>query len=784
MIRMTATRSMRVLYLAQAILIGFTYAISLTTLSSSAWAAQTIEDIVVRGNGRVESDAIVTIIKSRKGDSFSEAIVKEDMKTLFELGYFSDLRFFKKDQAGGVVLIIQVAEKPAITTISFEGMVEVKEDDLKDKIETKLYTIVNESKLTADLRVIEKQYAEKGFYLARVTYVLDKAGPNDVHLKYVVNEGEMVQVGDVVVNGNAFFTDEELVQRMASQPFTRSSAYGSSSLFKDDFVKNDLGYLSYIYKDNGFAEVQVAKPHQVMDPDRGFVRLTYKVEEGLQYNIGTLDLSGDLLFTKEELFEAMKLKTDALFKYSYFSRDIEMLTDKYGDLGYAYADVNPIVTYDREKRLAHINYEITKGEKIYFGDMTIIGNTKTRDNVMRREFQVADAALYHGTGLGKTKKEMSRLGFFEDIQIVKERSDEDESVLDLKYKVKEKPTGQLQASVGYTPPQGGAASGFFGQGAYEEQNQNGFGYQTHLRGKWNGDRDYSLDLGFTNPRVDDGPWLAGTSLQYSNSFDQRYSDVSVEQTEYGGTVFVGRKLIEEITARVTYQLTKIEQKTSSYLIDKFQVKGLKSSMIFSLGRYATDNRISATEGSEVTLRQKFTGGPILKGDFEYMETTLDGAYYYPVDIGDSFRTNFRLYGNVSYMYPLFKKPIPFTERYKLGGYNDMRGFEFDSIAPRFYLLRAPGDEPRDYPRGGDKKMYYQFEYFVPLIQEAGIKALLFSDFGRVYDDNEAITFKGLYKDVGFGFRWQTPIAPFRFEWAYPIEEGRLGESRMIFSIGY
>lgn len=747
-------------------------------------AGETIEDIVVRGNGRVESDAIITILKSKRGDPLSNENVREDMKTLFDLGYFSDLRFFRKPQGAGVVLVIQVAEKPAITEISYEGMTEIKEEDLKDKVETKLYTIVNEGKISADLRIIEKQYAEKGFYLSRVTYALEKTGPNEVHLKYIVEEGKMVQVADVAVIGNKFFTDEELIQKMASQPLTRSSAYGSSSLFKEDFVKNDLGLLDYIYKDNGFAEVQVAKPNQIMDPDRGFVRLTYKVEEGIQYNIGTLDVSGDLLFTKEELFAAMKLKPGALFKFSYFNRDIEMLRDKYGDLGYAYADVNPVVTYDREKKLASINYQIEKGEKIYFGEMTIIGNTKTRDNVMRREFQVSDAALYHGTGLNNTKKEMSRLGYFEDIQILKERDETDDTILDLKYKVKEKPTGQLQASVGYTPPQGQASSGFFGQGAYEEQNQSGRGYKTSLRGKWDGDKTYSLELGFTNPRVNDSLWLAGTSLQYSNTVEQRISDVKVEERQYGGTVFVGRKLIEEITARVTYQLLKIDQISDTYLIDKFQVKGLKSSVIFSLGRYDTDNNIAPTEGSEITLKQRFTGGPILRGDYEYAETSLDGAYYFPIDMGDSFRTHFRLYGNVSHIYPLYSKPVPFTERYRLGGYNDLRGYDFETVSPLFYMMRAPGDEPRPLQWGGDKKMWYQVEYFVPLIQEAGIKALLFADMGRVYSETEAISFSGMSKDVGFGFRWQTPIAPFRFEWAYPIEDGKIGESKMIFSIGY
>jgi len=747
--------------------------------------AEVIQDIVVRGNGRVESDAIMTMIKSRRGSVLSDAVVREDMQTLYDLGYFSDLRFFKKTTENGVVLVIQVAEKPAITAITYEGLGEVKEEDLKEKLETKLFTIVNEGKITGDLRAIEKVYADKGYYLARVSYQLEKTGANEVTLKYIVDEGGMVQVSDVTVVGNEYFSDADLIQKMASQPFTRSSAYGSSALFKDDFVKNDLGLLQWIYKDNGFAEVQVAKPHQVLDPDRHFVRITYKVEEGIQYSVGTLDVSGDLLFNKDDLIKDMKLKANGLFRYGQFTRDIEMLTDKYGDLGYAYADVNPIVTFDKEKKLANINYEIAKGEKVYFGEMTIIGNTKTRDNVLRREFKVNDAELYHSTGLSNTKKELGRLGFFEDIQILKERNPKDETILDMKYKVKEKPTGQLQASVGFTPPQGGASkSGFFGQGAYDEQNQSGHGYKTSLHGKWDGSRNYSLDLGFTNPRVNDSQWSAGTNLDYSHAIEEILTDVKTEERKYSASVFVGRKIIEEIAGRLTYQLQKTEQTSDQYLVDKFQLRGMQKSMIFSLFRYATDNNISPTEGSEVTLRHKLTGGPILGGDYKYQESSIDAAYYIPLDFSDTFRTYFRLSGSLSYIYSYMGAPVPFAERYKLGGYNDLRGFDWGTIGPKFYMLRAPGYEPKAYNRGGDKKLLFQFEYFVPLIPEAGIKALGFMDMGRVYDDSELISTKDMSRDVGFGFRWQTPIAPFRFEWAYPIVDGKFGDPKAIFSIGF
>jgi len=744
-----------------------------------------IVEIQVRGNAKVESDAILTLLKTRAGDRLSPGFVKEDIKVLFELGYFSDVRFFKNSVPGGINVIIQVAEKPAIVGIKFEGLSEITEDTVKEKLETKLYTIVNEATITADVRMIEKQYTEKGFYLARVHYNLEKKSATEVELTYVVEEGGKLKVGNVDILGNAYFSDGDIVDKLACRPYTRGSAYGSASLFQDDLLRRDVEFMSYYYRDNGFAEVKVGKPNTLLDTDREFVQLTFLVEEGLQYNVGTIDVSGDLLFTKEELFEAMKLKPGELFRYSRFTRDIEMLGDKYGDLGYAYADVNPRTTFNREKRTVDINYEITKGDKVYFGTMTILGNTKTRDNVVRRELEVADSELYSGTRLSESKKNINRLGFFEEVQVLRERDEGDSTLLNLKFKVKEKPTGQLQAALGFSPGGGGTESTWFGQGRYDEQNQSGRSWKTNLTGKWDGKNNYSLEAGFSDPRVNDSKWLAGTSAYYKNEVGGPFEDVSVETKRLGGTVFVGRRIIELISARVTYKLERIIQSSEAYLLDRFRENGLSSSAIFSLSRVATNNYMDPNEGSEVDLRQQITGGPILRGDQQFMESMADASYYLPFDFSDTYRTYFKFHGLVSYIYPNGDKEVPYMERYRLGGPLDLRGYRSWDIGPRIGLLRAPGDAPQLSNKGGDKKLLFQAEYFVPLIPEAGIKALLFSDIGRVYDDAEALAFKGFYKDVGFGFRWITPLAPFRFEWAYPVlEGGKLGNMEIVFYIGY
>ena len=747
----------------------------------------TIVDMQVRGNGKVESDAILTLLKTQKGDLVESEKIREDIQTLYELGYFSDIRFFRQPVGGGVNIIVQVVEKPAITKIEFEGLLELTEEDFKEKLETKLYTIVNESTITADLRVIEKQYTEKGYYLASASYKLESDGANEVTLKFVISEGGLVQVGSVEVLGNEFYSDADIINKLASRPYARQQSFSSpGSMFQDDFLKRDLEFISFYYRDQGFAEVKVAKPVTILDKDREFVRITFQVEEGLQYNVGTIDVSGDLLFPKEELFEAMKLKPGALFRFSRFQKDIEMLNDKYGDLGYAFVDVNPKYVFhrDTDPPTVDLNYEITKGDKVYFGDMTVVGNAKTRDNVIRRELEIADSELYSGTRLSKSKKNVERLGFFEEVQAIKKRDVDDPTTLHYKWRVKEKPTGQLQAAVGFQPSQKTAENQWFGQGRYNEENQSGKGWKTSVSGRWNGGKNYSLETGFTDPRVNDSQWLLGFSAFLRNSVRELTDNIDIQERRIGGSVKLGRKIIELIRGSITYRISKITTTSDEYRLNNLRQDGISSSAIFGLSRNSTNNFLDPSSGSDVSLNQNFTGGPILQGDFQYAESTLDSHYYYPIDFTETYRTYFHLHGSLSYIYPSGDKPVPLIERYRLGGFNDLRGFNFDELGPKYGTLPDPGG-PRDpVNEGGDKQLFFQLEYFAPLIPEAGIKAIIFGDMGRVYDDDQGLVLEDMEKDFGFGFRWITPIAPFRFEWAYPIEDGRPGDMKFIFYLGY
>lgn len=747
--------------------------------------SQTLQKITIKGNLKVEGDAINAILESKKGTKISNQAIANDIVAIFDLGFFSDVRVYKVEKGDAVELVFEVVEKASIVSIVFEGLEEVTEEDLEGKLSTKLYTILDESKISDDLRLIEKSYAEKGFFLTKATYEITNLNKNESMLTFRVQENGKVLVGNVFIHGNEYFTDSQLSEFMATRPTTRSSSLGSSSLYQEAFVARDVEFLGYYYRDSGFAEVKMGNAITEIGLDRNYVDVTFSLEEGTQYWLGDVEFSGDLLYSKEELFETLELKSGDLFRISRFRKDIDALIDKYGDLGYAYVDVNPKTKFDRKNNKVHIDFSITKGPKVYFGLMEVVGNTKTRDNVIRRELEIADGDLYSRVGLRESKRGVEQLGFFETVQILKERDSADENKLNLKIKIKEKPTGQLQAAIGYNPG-GSSDASWFGQGSYKEANQSGKGWKTQLTAKTDGGDNYQFDLGFSDPRVNDSIWSLGLNLGYEQQENNSLGFEILEKRK-SASVAVGRKIIEKIRGTIALSYKNVTQETEEFLRELFRLEGDIIGLSFSVGRSDLDNSLDPTEGTSISGTHKFVGG-VLGGGYKYMESLFNAAYYVPLSYTDTYKTHFKFTLKLGKLYPYEGEPVPLLERYKLGGANDLRGFPSGSITPRFAYLATPFSDvapSTSIRKGGDRQLLFQAEYFMPLIPQAGIKALVFYDAGRVYDNEEEFDLSDLSQDIGFGIRWITPIAPFRFEWAFPYEEGGdLGKGKLVFSIGY
>lgn len=762
------------------------------------YAGAVISSIVVRGNVRVEDNAIKDVMATEVGRVPDRGVIADDIRSIHELGYFSEVEIRSRPDRtsleGGIQLVVVVEEKPAISNISFEGFEGVSKDDVKEKLQMKKYTIVNETLIASDLEVIERMHRDKGYFLARASYEirdnssydpsLQKPSASEVELIYRVEPGEKLYLGRVNIVGNNTFSDRFLQSFMQSQPFSHMKSLFGALIYREMMVQRDEELLAYLYRDRGFAQVKVSETIAVLSSDQKYMDLTFQLEEGPRFHMRNISFSGDLLFDNKYLSDLVTIRSDEYFRISLIKESLDNLVDEYGDLGYAFVDVNPEMDFDEENNKADLNFAITKGEKAYFGKFSITGNTKTRDNIVRRQLTIADGDLFSRTGLRESRQQIESLGFFESVKFVRKIDEDDPSILHYTIRVKEKSTGQIQGSLGYTPA-GYTNANWFAQGQFEEKNLLGKAYGLDVSATYSNEDNYGAKVFFSNPRILDSRWFFGVNAGY-----QMQNVVSLgfglkEQNIYS-SMYTGREIIESIRGSVGLELARTKQTTPLYLSKKLRISGDTVGVRFVLSRRVLNNYIDPTSGTHLELTQRFVG-EALGGDYSYQESEFKAIYYHPFQITENFDTHIKLNLRLAKLSAFGASSPPLFRRYRLGGAYNLRGFAPNSISPRFVLWRTPFDYDQEsyYPKGGDRKLVFQTEYYLPLIQQAKMKALLFFDTGRVFDNNESWTFANLYSNVGFGVRWVTPMGPLRFEWAFPFEEnGRLGPYRLVFNLGY
>ena len=745
-----------------------------------------IAEVKVEGNRAVQAEAVRELMELKQGALFDRTVLRRDIKAIFQSGFFQDVVADVEELNGKIALTLRVVEKPSIREIRFNGFEAITSSSLLEKLSVKKYTIVDERKITADLRIIEQQYVEKGYYLARANYSLDTQDSGEVVLTYSVIENNPVAVGKVNLIGNSWFSDAQIKGGLATREKRWSSFLTSGGTFKDEFVNRDKEWIAFFLRDNGFAEATTGSPQSRLDPARQSVEVSFNMEEGERFNVGAIKISGDVIFPEGDVKEKLNLKEAALFRVSQFQNDIKVISDMYGDEGYAFVDVLPKTKANRETKILDIEYVIKKGEKAYFRNIIVEGNTKTRDNVIRRNVKVTEGERFHATRLEKSKAAVERLGFFQEVQIQREPDPKSRRV-DLRVKVKEKSTGQLSASIGASPSATGRSFSFFAQGQYSEANLVGKGWSTGITGSLTPNGSYGLGVNFTEPSINDGPWSLGLSANYNYDISKPYSwepDRFTIVRSVGASL--GREIIEDLRFSLGYNFERVTTNNINPVFRPYTKVGDTERVSQTLSYDKTNNFQQPTSGYTLSATNTF-GTRILFGQHRFGLIEGSASYYIPVPFSDEYLTNFRFAFEPAAVYPLAGKPVPYWERLRLGSLLNMKAYfnEEDVISPLVDVMASPDSGiVRKIDKGGNRRLYWSGEYFLPIIPEANLRLVTFGEAGTVLDERDSFKMENVKYDVGFGFRWLTPIAPFRFEWAWPVDKrGKLGESQFIFFIG-
>ncbi len=417
-----------------------------------------IDKVLVKGNRRIETGAILNVVKLKAGELLDTDKADSDIHAIYNLGHFQDVRVETVKGEKGVILTYIVVEKPIVREVKIVGNKEIKDDKIREAIELKPTSVFSPKELAKSVKKVKKLYADEGYYLAEVDTTTIRKSDTDVKVVFKITEGKKIYIKEIRFEGNRAFSNRKLKKAMETSEKWFLSWITGAGTYKEDVLKNDANLIAELYYNNGYANVKVGEPKVELAADKKGLIVTIGITEGDQFRTGSIGFKGDLLESEGELAKKVKLKTGEIFDRSHLRADVFTLTDVYADKGYAFANVTPLSKMNNEKKTIDITYEFEKGEKVYIDRINIAGNTKTRDKVVRRELKLAEGDLYGATPLKKSKQGLMNTGFFEEANISTTRGSADNK-LNMNVDVKEKSTGQFSIGAGYSSLDGSTRSG-------------------------------------------------------------------------------------------------------------------------------------------------------------------------------------------------------------------------------------------------------------------------------------------------------------------------------------
>ncbi len=744
-----------------------------------------LANVAVKGNRRVETDAIRTVLPLKAGDTYDKAKLKATLLAVWKMTYFSDVRLDVAPVAvpqTGYSLTIIVVEKPSIHDVQTEGNDELSKDDFKDTIEVKPYQILDMETVRKSAKKMQEKYVEKGFFLAEVTPRIDPLPNNEVNVVFKVNEHAKVTVKEVRFIGNKAIGTEELKAGMLTQEGNLFSFFTNTGTYREEAFQRDEIILQGMYFDLGYIYVKFGKPAIELSPDRRYIFITMPVDEGEPYDVGKIEVSGDMLVPREQLLKLVTSKPGQRFSKTRLQGDMQRLVDVYKDEGYAYANVTPDTSVDAEKKTIDLNYSFQKGTLVTIEKIDMVGNNKTRDEVIRREMRIAEGDRYSGTGVRISKQRVTALGFFDNVEINTKRGSTDDKMV-LEVTVKEKLTGTFQVGFGFT---GGES--FFGQAQLAQNNLLGYGHTASLALQISSVRQL-FQLSYLDPYVLDTKWTGSVDLYRSelqfSGFDRRAN---------GGSATAGYELSgilgdckfffcgsgwEDFRFFGTYTLEKVDVFASvgsqSTLANQFTA-GRTSSVRVSFNYDKRDNRLFPTSGHLESASAEYAAS-IFDSQNLFQRYRLVERYYHPLIAGLVFKVNMSL-GYIRATDPV-SHPVAISEKFFEGGINSIRGYTLRSISPtkRIASTREPDSGVVDFAIGGNKELITNWEVEFPLLEAAGVRGVVFYDAGNTFGENENLFSSsqrggtlplGLFHSVGLGVRWFSPLGPLRFETGFPL----------------
>ncbi|MFH1082251.1 MAG: outer membrane protein assembly factor BamA [Pseudomonadota bacterium] len=724
-----------------------------------------IDSIHVAGNRRIEKAAVLAVVSVKAGDRLDYDNLDKDLRTIYKMGFFKDVRMETEDGPSGKVVTFHVSEKPSIGRIVFEGNKEIDNDDLKKQLGINLYSILDNNEIRQSINRLKEHYREKGYYNAEIEETTEPIPNNEVMLKYKIDEHDKVYIEKIQFVGNKHFDNDQLKKIMETSEKWFLSWITKAGILDKKKLEFDVHKITAFYHNHGFIKAKVVDPKIIYDDKIKGLIVTIDIVEGHRYGVDKVAIQGDLIEPADELLKKVRIGKEEAFNREVVRRDILALRDVYADHGYAYAEVRPIVKEDDEKYLADITYDISKGHKVRFERITVSGNTVTRDKVIRRELKVIEGEHFSGKRLKRSTENLNRLGFFEDVQMETKKGSRDD-LMKLDVKVKERGTRTFSVGAGYS-----SAYSAFVMFQIADENFLGYGQKLQATARIGG-KNTEFDIRFLEP------WLFDTRLSFGADlykWDQEYEDYSRDALGVALNFGYPLDIIDDYSRallRYDFDNSRIYdvQATQGPLYD-MKGRNVTSSATLTLKRDSRDKLWNTSRGSINEISFQYAG---IGGDEEFNKYMARTAWFFPL----FWETVFMVQGRWGYIQDEGKLSV--FQKFFLGGINTIRGFDYQSISP----VDQYGNKV-----GGTGMMNYNVEYSFPVLKEQGVTGLVFFDTGNVSDPDypdysSPWSFSGMKKSAGVGVRWYSPVGPLRLEYGFNLDrQGDESPGKFEFSVG-
>lgn len=716
-----------------------------------------IEAIAIEGNQHIDEQAILGKLSIKPGDSFTQESIREQIQLIYGMGFFEEVEVSTEARTNGVLVVFRVKEKPFTVEVVFDGNDELSDDKLNEKNTIKNQVFLDKEQVKVSVENFRQLYHEKGFYHVQIIPITDMVENNQARLTYYIEEGRQAHIRTIEFEGRNVLKKKELTSFMANREYSWPwSIFSDAGILHRDELPNDVERIKEVYLNKGYLDVQVGMPRIDLDETKEWFTLVFPIVEGEPYIVSQIQYTGQILFSEEELRNGLNIEPGEVFQRAKIRDEITRLTDLYGSRGYAFAEVNPSVDPDPQTRSTRISFSIQEGEMVRIQDIRITGNSKTRDNVIRRELRVDERDMIDSPAIKRSFERLNNLNFFETVEILPKQIAPGE--VDLEVKVKEKPTGSFSIGGGFS-----TLDQFTAIADITEGNLFGRGYLGRIRGQVGGRRTLGI-ITFRNPAVFD----TLTSVQ-ADGFRSRTNFLTYLETKAGANLTFGRGFSEYITGTFTLvaehiKLSSIDSDAPDIIKDQ---KGTQSTTGFraSLFRDSRDFYLDPRRGTRVGVRTSL-GTQTLGGSNNFYSVSFDAMKYTPLPFWD-FRHSIR--ARVGYGQGFGGEELPVPEFFFVGGINTVRGFKFGRAGPV---------TSRGTAEGANKQLIFNNDLIFPVLPDAKLNGVLFFDYGQGFAKGEKLSFD-LRSAAGLEVRWISPFGPLRAAYGFNLDK-RPGEKSSVF----